>query len=178
MRKELVDPLAASVAIHMLLFICFSGRAGRECGVTKTVRIRREFAVALSPVPRVVKMLPEPTAVASDSQHVSHKMDRAELSGTVGEKPPPVETLLRLRETVSPSVLDSLRMAAIREGIARPDAVVDSSEQRRLRIKRNFEEIKRGILAWQQGKGDRPGPSFGGALSDGEGSRIGGGVAF
>ena len=177
MKKELVGSLAVSAAIHMLLFGCFFGRDGKECGVTKAVRIRREFAVALSPVPMTAETGPEPLPVASDSQQVYHKMERAELPGTVGEEPV-AKTRLRLGETYSPSVLDSLRMAAIREEIARPEAVADSSERRRLRIKRNFEEIKRGILVWQQGKGDRPGPRFRGALSDGEGPRIGGGVAF
>ena len=177
MRKELVGSLAASVAIHVLLFVCFFGRDYREDGVTKVVRIRREVSVTLSSVPMTAETGPEPLPVASDSQHVPHKMERAELPRTVGEKTI-AETLLRLGRTPSLSALDSLRMAAIREEIARPEAVVDSSERRRLRIKRNFEEIKRGILAWQQGKGELPGPRFGGARFDGEGPRIGGGVAF
>jgi len=174
MRKELVGSLAASVAIHVLLFLFFSWEDGKECGVTKGVRIRREVAV---PVAMTAETGPEPLPVALDSQHVFDKMDKAEFSTKAGEKAP-VETVLRLGETVSPSVLDSLRMAAIREEIARPAAVVDSSEQRRVRILRNFEEIKKGIAAWQQGKGDRPGPRFGGACFDGEGPRIGGGVGF
>ena len=159
MRKELVGSLAASVAMHILLFVCFPGGDYEVCSAPKEERIRREFAVTLSPVPMTAETLSEPLPAASDSQHVPHKMERAELPTKVGEEPIS-ETLLRLGQTPLFSSSDSLRMAAIREEIARPEAVADSSERRRLRIKRNFEEIKRGIMAWQHGKGDRPGPRF------------------
>jgi len=172
MRKELVLSLAASVVIHALLFVCFPGRDYEEHRETKEMRMQREYPVMLLPMPRKAEAVREPMPVSSDSQHVQQEVAMKEPPSRI-EKEAPVKSLLRLGEAPSLSALDSLRMVAVRDGLERCPSGVDSSEQRRLRIKKNFEEIKKAIVAWKQGKGNLPSSRYEGVLTDRKGSRIG-----
>ena len=175
MRKELALSLAASVVMHALLFVCFPGERYEEQMETKETRMRREYPVILLPMPKEPEAVREPAPMVSDSQYVQQKVAMEEPPLKV-EKEAPVESLVRLRQEPFLSALDSLRMVAVREELQMRPAMVDSFEQRRLRIKKNFEDIKKAIVAWQKGKGKLPSSGYGGVRSDREDSRIGGGV--
>jgi len=175
MRKKLALSLAASVVMHALLFVCFPGERYEEHRETKETRMRREYPVILLPMPRGSEALREPVPMVSDSQYVRQEVDMEKPPLRI-EKSASVQSLVRLGEKPFLSALDSLRMVAVREELQMRPAVVDSFEQRRLRIKRNFEEIKKAIVAWQKGKGKLPSSGYGGVRSDRADSRIGGGV--
>ena len=175
MRKELALSLAASVVMHVLLFVCFPGGRYEEHRETKETRMRWEYPVILLHIPRKVEAVREPLPMVSDSQYVQQEVEMEAPPSKIEEEAP-VESLVRLRKEPFLSALDSLRMVAIREDLQMRPAVADSAEQRRLRIKRNFEEIKKGIVAWKKGKGRLPSSRYEEMLTDRGGARIGGGV--
>lgn len=172
MRKELWPSFVASAVIHVLLFMCFPDVEGKK---EERGAQRQEYRVTRLPFLIYRKATPEPLPIAPHRREIEEETPPRPF--TPQEEPQLVESLVRLKKEPSLCAFDSLRMYAVRDSIERHPVPVDSSELIHLRIKRNFEEMKKEIMAWQKGKGKVPGSRPQEVLADREEPRIGGGVA-
>jgi len=91
-----------------------------------------------------------------------------------------MESLVRLKKTPFLSALDSLSMYAVGDSMEMYPVAVDSSEQMRLQMRRNIEQMRKEIAeeiqAWREGQRETP-TSNGEEALDGAGEpHIGGGV--